>query len=178
MGSCKKSASRESRAVVLVFKREQLLYDLGNYAFVEGDVMDVKEEHDRHQVMDIVQDGNEDIVTRVLNLAHTEAVELLYPYTKRPVEEERLDDILTEPEEYQIEMKVPETFSMTSIKYLRWLIHEYLVYRVLYEWMGLTNLANPGSRIMWHERIEEIKEKIKTAIIWRGKRLRIKPHPY
>lgn len=178
MGSCKKSASRESRAVVLVFKRDQLLYDLGNYAFVEGDVMDVKEEHDRHQVMDIVQDGNDDIVTRVLNLAHTEAVELLYPYTKRPVEDDRLDDTLEEREEYVIEMAVPATFSRTSMEYLRWLIHEYLVYRVLYEWMGLTNLANPRSRLLWKERIEDVKAKIKAATTWRGRPVRIKPYPF
>lgn len=35
MGCCK-NARQPIRTVSLVFKREQLLYDIGNYAFVEG----------------------------------------------------------------------------------------------------------------------------------------------
>ncbi len=178
MGCCK-NARQPIRTVSLVFKREQLLYDIGNYAFVEGDVMPAKEEHERHQVMDVTQEGNIDLATRILNLAHSEVVETLYPYTKEPVvDEEVFDDELVEPEKYVIDMNVPQTYSRTSVKYLRWLIHEYLVYRVLYEWMCLTNLANPLSKKNWEEKIVDIKTKMKSAIRWRGKPLRISQHPF
>jgi hypothetical protein len=167
------------KAVSLVFKREQLLYDIGTYAFVEGDIMVVGDEHERHQVMDVTQSGNIDIATRILNLAHSEVVEMLYPYTKEPVTpDESFDDELDEPEEYMIDLRLPLTFSRTSVKYLRWLIHEYMVSRVLQEWMGLTNLANPQSKKNWEEKIESIKTKIKSAIMWRGRPLRIKQHPF
>lgn len=177
--SCCKNARQSTRTVSLVFIREQLLYDIGNYAFVEGDVMPAKEEHERHQVMDVTQEGNIDLATRILNLAHSEVVETLYPYTKEPVvDEEIFDDKLEEPEEYVIYMTVPQTYSRTSIKHLRWLIHEYLVYRVLYEWMCLANLANPLSKKNWEEKIESIKTKMKSAIRCRGKPLRISQHPF
>lgn len=177
--SCCRGTKADTRHVMLMFKREQLIYDIGNYAFVEGDVMPAKEEHERHQVMDVTQDGNIDLATRILNLAHSEVVEILYPYTKEPVvDEEAFDDELEEPEEYEITMTVPQTYSRTSVKYLRWLIHEYLVYRVLYEWMCLTNLANPLSKKNWQEKIEEIKTKMKSAIRCRGKPLRISQHPF
>lgn len=179
MGCCREGARQPTRAVSLVFKREQLLYDIGNYAFVEGDVIPAQEEHERHQVMDVTQAGNIDLATRTLNLAHSETEELLYPYTKRPVADgERLDDELEEPEEYVIEMRVPATMSATSLKYLRNLIHDYLVARVLYEWMSLTNLTNRGSKQNWEMKIDGLKMKMKSSALWRIKPLRIRKHPF
>lgn len=176
---CCNKARQPTRTVSLVFKREQLLYDIGNYAFVEGDVMPAADEHERHQVMDVTQQGNIDLATRILNLAHSETVEALYPFTKEPVtDDETLDDALEEPEEYIVELNVPRTFSRTSVKYLSNLIHEYMVYRVLYEWMCLTNLSNAGSRQNWAEKIESVKEKIRSTVRWRGRPLRISQHPF
>ena len=60
------------KSVRLTFKREELLYDIRNNAYVEGDVMQVNDAHDRHQVQDIGEEGNIDRVTRVLDLAHAE----------------------------------------------------------------------------------------------------------
>lgn len=178
MGCCK-YARQPTRTVSLVFKRGQLLYDIGNYAFVEGDIMPTKDDHERHQVMDVTQEGNIDLVTRILNLAHSEVVETLYPYTKEPVvDEEVFNDELEELEEYVIDMTVPQTYSRTSVKFLCGLIHDYLVCRVLYEWMCHTNLANPLSKKNWEEKIESIKTKMKSAIRWRSKPLRIRQHPF
>lgn len=176
---CCRNRQNSYRTVYLVFERCQLLYDVANYAFVEGDVMPAKDDHERHQVFDVVQDGNSDIVTRILNLAHTDVIENLYPYTKKPVEDrEVFDDKLREPEKYVVELRVPHTFSRTSLDNLRWLIHEYFVCRVLYEWMGLTNLGNPSSKQNWQEKIEGLQKKMKTAIVWRGKPTRIRLHPF
>ena len=81
---CQNSQSK-TKAVTLVFKREELLYDAENYSFVEGDIMQAEDEHARHQVFDIGQDGNVDRVTRILNLVHSECVEMLFPYTKEEI---------------------------------------------------------------------------------------------
>lgn len=57
-----------TKTVKLLFKRSELLYDIKNYAYVEGDVMQVNTEHDRHQVQDIGETGNIDRVTKCLTL--------------------------------------------------------------------------------------------------------------
>lgn len=179
MRCCKNRIGGNAKTVKLVLKRKELLYDIGNYAFVEGDVMPAKEEHERHQVMDVAQAGNVDLVTRTLNLAHSEVVEILYPYTKQEVEDgEVFDDELEEFEVYEIEMKIPENFSRTSLNHLRNLVHDYMVARVLYEWMKVTNLENRHSAENWEEKIEQLKVKMKTTILWRRKPLRRTLRPF
>ncbi|MDO4165548.1 MAG: hypothetical protein Q4D56_14380, partial [Bacteroides sp.] len=117
---CGRNSDEQTKQVTLVFKREELLYDAKNYSFVEGDIKKEDDEHSRHQVFDIGESGNVDRVTRVLNLAHSECVEMLYPYTKEeiPDEQEALDDVLEEPEEYNIELALPKGFSLSTVKLL------------------------------------------------------------
>ncbi|UWG05589.1 MAG: hypothetical protein [Bacteriophage sp.] len=169
---------KEIRTIVMLsFKREELLYDAANYSYVEGDIMKAEVEHARHQVFDIVQDGNVDRVTRVLNLAHSECVEMLFPYTKNEVESDgcALNDILTEPESYDIILSLPKCFSMTTVRLLKDLIHEYLVCRVLEDWMSITN---PSSQRNWEEKLESLKTKIKTSLVARRGKVRRKLKPF
>lgn len=158
----------EHKEVTLTFKRAELIYDASNYSFVEADIMTEGDECRRHQVFDIGQAGNVDRVTRVLNTAHAECVEMLYPYTKEeiPDGQEALDDVLTEPETYEIRLTLPETFSLTTLRMLEHLIHEYLVCRVLADWMSITN---PESEANWQRKFTTIREKIRTALVSRTK---------
>jgi len=90
-----------TKTVTLTFLREQLLYDIKNLAYVEGDVLPDDAQHSKHQVQDIGEEGNVDRVTRMLDLALSRCREHLYPYTKVPVEGgELLDDVLDETEMY------------------------------------------------------------------------------
>lgn len=177
MGYCCGRNERQTRSVTLTFKRSELIYDAENYSFVEGDIMKADDDHARHQVFDIGQSGNIDRVTRVLNLAHAECVEMLYPYTKEtiPEEQEALDDILTEPDEYNIVLNLPETFSLSTVKLLSNLVHEYLVCRVLADWMSITN---PGSQHNWEEKMDGIKMKIQTSLMSRTGKVRRKLKPF
>ncbi len=163
--------------MTLTFKRAELLYDAENYSFVEGDIMMTDDPHVPHQVFDIAQKGNIDRVTRVLNLAHAECVEMLYPYTKEeiPDGQEAMDDILTEPEEYNIVLNLPEGFSITTVKLLRHLIHEYMVYKVLADWMSITK---PDSFTTWAGKFDAIKEKIRTSLLSRSGKVRLKCKPF
>lgn len=154
----------------LIFLREELLLDIANYAFVTADIMPVEDEHLKHQVFDIAEDGNEELATRVLNLAHAECVENLYPYTKIPcIRDEELDDKLISPDKYEIELNLPKQFSRTTVLLLRELIHDYLVCRVLLEWMGITC---PSAQPFWRERLEEISSRMKIALLGRRVPLR------
>lgn len=179
MNCCSERARLPTKTVMLIFEREQLLYDISNYAFVEGDIVPTEDEHVRHQVIDVTQEGNVDIVTRILDLAHTEVIEFLYPYTKeKVVDGEVLIDVLEETEAYSIELRVPDGFSRTTAVHLRELVHEYIVCRVLFEWLSITNIMNPRSREIWQEKVESAKTKIRSALLWRGKRIRLRQSPF
>lgn len=168
---------QQSKAVTLTFKRTELLYDAENYSFVEGDIMKADDEHARHQVFDIAAKGNIDRVTRVLNLAHAECVEMLFPYSKEEIPEgqEAMTDVMTAPEEYHIVLNLPDGFSLTTLKLLTHLVHEYLVCRVLADWMSITN---PGSQSNWEEKFRELKTKIQTSLVSRTGKIRRKCKPF
>lgn len=174
---CSGNSQQQTTPVTLTFKRSELIYDAANYSFVEGDIMKADEEHARHQVFDIAEKGNIDRVTRVLNLAHAECVEMLYPYTKEEVAEGQtaLDDVLNAPEEYSIVMNLPVGFSLTTVKLLEHLIHEYLVCRVLADWMSITN---PSSERNWEEKFKSLKTKIQTSLVSRAGKIRRKLKPF
>ena len=139
--------------------------------------MKADDEHARHQVSDIAQKGNIDRVTRVLNLAHAECVEMLFPYTHEKIadKQEALNDVLTSPEEYNIVLHLPYTFSFTTVKLLQNLIHEYLVCRVLADWMSITN---PSSEANWERKFESLQSKIRTSLVSRTGKVKRKLKPF
>ena len=174
---CYNGSQQQTKDVVLTFKRSELIYDAENYSFVEGDIMKADDEHARHQVFDIGQKGNIDRVTRILNLAHAECVEMLFPYTKTeiPDTQDALDDVLTAPETYNIVLNLPDGFSLTTVELLKYLIHEYLVCRVLADWMSITN---PSSQANWEEKFKRIKGQIQTSLVSRKGTVRRKCKPF
>lgn len=174
---CCDGKRERKRHVLLVFRRAELLYDAENCSYVEGDLMEEGDGHPRHQVFDIGQEGNVDRVTRVLNLAHAECVEMLYPYTMTRIHHRmgKLDDILAEPDAYRIVLELPEDFSMTTVKLLKHLVHEYLVCRVVADWMSITK---PDSRPNWEEKSLSLKARIQAALLSRTGKVRRKLKPF
>jgi hypothetical protein len=175
-----------TKTVKLLFKRSELLYDIKNYAYVEGDVMQVNTEHDRHQVQDIGETGNIDRVTKVLDLAYAESVEALFPYTKQDVEQVTEMDNMptvvydeeseeTKSQDYEIQLLVPDAYSKTTVTLLVRYIHEYMVCRVLTDWMSITN---PPSAPKWKEKEQEMLEAMKEAVNFRTKRVRRTQTPF
>ena len=165
-----------TKSAKLSFKRDEVLQDIGNYAYVVADVMKVDTEHARHQVFDICQDGNIERVTRVLNLAYSEVVELLYPYTKEDCgQEEVTDNILTFPEEYVITMEIPDNFAKSTVVLLTKLIHEYFVYRILGDWLSITASEYSG---IWEEKLDRIRERINSVKNKRVGRVRRTQAPF
>lgn len=168
--------SGSQKLATLSFLRTELLYDIANYAYVEADIMDDKQEHAKHQTFDIVQDGNVDRATRMLTLAHAECVEFLYPYTKRQAcKSEVRDDMLDNVDEYLIYMALPNHFSKTTLDLLEWYIHEYMVCRVLYDWMLITKPEAAGA---WKKRLDDVKEEIDLIKNKRVGMVRRKQHPF
>lgn len=152
-----KNDNSSKRTVKLKFLRSQLLYDIKNYAYVEADVMGEDKQHAQHVLADIGEEGNVDRVSRILAVVHADVIEMLYPYTKQEPVEEEIDDCLWAPEYYVVEMSVPETMSRTSLHLLSRLIHEFMVYRVLSDWLSITN---PQAAQNWAIKAEATKEEI------------------
>ena len=170
MPCCRKKKVR-TKTVSLVFKRSELLYDCANLGYVHGDTMHTDDEHDRHQVMDIVEDGNVDRVTRVLNLTISAVREALYPYTKIEAEDgEARIDTLINPQWYTVEMLVPDEFSKTTLTLLEQLIHELLVARVMEDWLSITY---PEKASIWKVKADEALRRLNIAKNFRmGNKLR------
>lgn len=160
----------------LIFKRRELQYDIDNLAYIEGSVLPGETEpHNRHMVQDVGQSGNIDRVTRVLDKEISMAREMLLPYTKHPVHVRELDDRLREPETYGIILSLPSSFPQTTLNLLEKLVHEYLVCRVMEDWMSITN---PGKRETWAVKAKGLEEEIRRRVNARTGRTRRKLHPF
>lgn len=163
----------ERQTVTLTFKREQLLYDIKNYAYIESYIMPAESEEAKHTVADVGEEGNVDRVTRVLDLGVSICRELLYPWAKKDIVNTGLDDTLKERQQYIIKMTVPTTFSQTTLTLLERLIHEYLVCRGVADWLSITN---PQKAEIWLAKAAEAESEIRVAIHSRTERTRIRQH--
>lgn len=173
---CNKNRRKWKKTATLTFHRSELIHDIGNYAYVEADMMKTDDEHDRHQVFDIVQDGNVERVTRVLDLTFAEINELCYPYTKMNIDDGASDsDIYDEAYVYNIDLRLPDDFSQTTFKLLKELIHELLVCSVLADWLSITK---PEAEANWLRKIESVRDRIKGVLFARGGRTRRTLSPF
>lgn len=168
------SSAKETRTVMLKFLRKELLYDIKNYAYVEADVMGEEKQHAQHVLAEIGEVGNVDRVNRILDVVHSAVTEMLYPYTKTAPIDEEIDDKMIAPECYEIELRVPSTMSRSTLKLLSRLIHEYMVYRVLGDWLSITNATAAEH---WYEKAEGAERQITIAKNHRGVMTRA-THPW
>lgn len=178
-GCCEASitaVNREKKEVALLFKRDELLHDVANNSWVLSEVSASENVNAKQELADIIQDGNIDRVVRVLGLAHQECVDILYPYTHdNIVGGEQMNDVFSDPNNYSIAMRVPTTFSRTSLEYLEHLIHEYLVCRVIEDWVSI---VMPDRKVIWTEKLQDIKDKIISCLSRRSGRIRRSQSPF
>jgi hypothetical protein len=100
---------------------------------------------------------------------------MLYPYSKSLELSSKLDNIDTQPREYEIVLTLTEGFSETTLQLLRHLIHEYMVSAVLADWLSITN---PNSAPNWEAKKEALKYRIKTCLTNRTGKLTRKMSPF
>lgn len=160
--TCYRESQNYRKEATLCFEREALLYDIKNYCFIEGDTMERKDEHAKHQVYDVGESGNIDRVTRVLDLAFVQCVDLCFPYTKKELcHHVSRDNELEEEDEYVMQLRLPDDFSETSVTYLSKLIHELMVYKVMADWMSITK---PESKKNWQEKAEDAEQQVLSML--------------
>lgn len=171
--SCSIEKKVDRLNVSLTFSREQLLYDIKNYAYVESHVMSPDTEHARHMVADVGEEGNVDRVTRVLDLGVAKCREMLYPWAKMSISNTEFYDTLQEQAQYRIDMTVPTTMSETTLSFVERYIHEFLVCRGVSDWLSITN---PQKSEVWMEKANEAEREIGRSIHSRVERTRIRQH--
>lgn len=163
----------------LTFSRAELQYDIENYAFIEGDAMgagiEMEEAHQKHLLQDIGQKGNNDRVSRVLDCEVARVREMLYPYTKYSIENPELTNKLTEPDNYGILLKLPLEFSQTSLNLLEKMVHEYLVCKVIEDWMMI---VYPAKAQAWGMRAEAAAQQMRVTMNTRNGRVRRRLGPW
>lgn len=170
---CGAAQERGKRLVAVILRKEQLLYDIENCCYVEGDIMPEEARHERHMVQDVGQAGNVDRVTRVLDLAHADILERLYPFTQREISHPLVDDRLRDKPVYGVFLSVPESFSQTTLNLFGKLMHELLVCTAVADWLSITN---PQKEETWRRKCGEVMERINQVRNQRRERVRIRPH--
>lgn len=157
----------------VTFYYNELLDDIKQMGYVEGDIMKTEDEHDKHQVQDIGEAGNVDRVARVLGRCFAECVELCYPYAKVPVNSESgtmyNDDTLRKPESYVMSLTLPLTFSKTTVTLVQENIHEYLVCSVMADW---TSITKPDAAAAWAAKAETARIAVHMSLNNRVGRIR------
>lgn len=158
---------------LLIFKRNEIVFDVTNRLHIIQKQVSAESPETRAIIDDIDDEHNIDEATRTMNLAYQECVDHLYSLTKVPVEcDGSLDNTYGEPSKYTMAMKLPEDFSKGTVALLKNLIHEYIVSRVITEWLRLTF---PSLADMWAAKSDEAKKKIGDAA---SKRIKPRERPY
>lgn len=152
-----------------------ILYDVENFSFVEGDMMPdqtAADAHAAHLVFDIARDGNQDLSRRSLRLAHLEVVDALYPYAARPVEE---DPPLEPPGCVEFTLRLPPGSADHTPELVRELARQYIAARMLRDWMLV---VKPDAASRWQLRIDELSQQLRAAVSSRLRPVRRRLSPF
>lgn len=176
MSCCIQGGTSSETNEALVFRRDELIYDIRAIAYTIGDTLPAEQQHQRHLVQDIANGENLPLAMRLLNLSHRECVELLFPLTRGDLPEKvhAGDNRLTEPSNYIIFLHVPARFSLSTLELLEPAVHDYMVWRVLHEWFLL---VFPEKAEMMALKVAVAKERIEGILNHRTGRARLRFSP-
>ena len=122
--------------------REEVLHDVASMAYVAADIREGKlTPHALHQTFDICEGGNLDRVTRVMDIAEAELRSVLREFNIT------LPDSGEEKEGYAV--------------LLRMYAHEYVVARILADWLSVTL---PESAGVWQEKADDALSRFRLTV--------------
>lgn len=168
------------------FRKDELVYDIKNTAFVFADSIktDDIDPHTLHNIFDVGEGGNRDKLARILDATVEDCREMLFRFTKLEMSgggfdsnewEECVGSPANEEDCYYLAMLMPDGFSYRSVHSMTVYIHDYIVNQSLYEWLMI--VYPNGSDRFW-ALAEEKKQKIKDAANRSAKHCRIRLHPF
>jgi hypothetical protein len=154
------------KSVTIPFSKEKVLYDVSQTAYVIADSVEKTNAHQLHQLTDITQEGNIDIVNNTLSIAFSE-LQLLMGKNLR--EEEK-------PQPLTLYLSVSDNFVTPHHNLLSDAGHYYLVWRILYDFC---QLSYPDYIPVCGERIESYKKLIRDAVKYPSGKIISRPlYPY
>lgn len=176
-----KNLGNTIRCVDIVLYANDLYADIANRLALTADSMEAQGGNaDLHTVKDAMDDGNKDIIDSLVARHVFDCINLLYPYSKTPIEHCRhYRKNENEAEAYVIHLTFEHPRSETSIQMVQRLIHDYIVYKCYAEWLAMT-VPQVGTYTLWEEKAESVRGKIATALVppYDARQLKIKPHWY
>lgn len=163
----------------IVLFRDELLYDIANISFVEGDIMDGQNVHSQHQTMDVIEHGNRDRIMRVVEKVFAATVEMLHPFTERVITiYDAYDDIENRPldkDQFTMDLDLPSRFARSTLNLVAKLIHEYIVCSSVAEWLSITK---PDAYERWEMKAQKARSEIKAALTARIGAIRRRQSPF
>lgn len=176
--------SPERERIMLMFDAEELLDDIREAAYVQGDAARVNDnyghdlleqdrEHKMHQWMDIVEDENIHRVRRVLALSLSECEQMLHKMAYVGMGGHASEDNMEcEKTEYVIELRAHREFNQNSVTYLMRLINEYMTASVLSDHAARTY---PEAMEYWTAKKVDAAASIKNVATMCGVQHRVRP---
>lgn len=164
--------------------KEELVYDIKNTAYTYADSIVVQDPHQKHNIFDVGEDGNRDKIARLMDVAVEDCRELLFAFTKQNVlggefSTNDWDECEGSPESdldaYYLGLTVPPSWSHTSANTLAVYAHDYIVNKVMYDWLMI---VYPDGATQFATLASEVAEKIKQAANRDVGRKRIRLHPF
>ena len=154
--------------------RKALLYDIANMAYVIADT-GFDEPHILHQVRDVCEEGNIDRVNRILGLCYARVLSILLPLISRPVENKSetgdTSDTNQEGEKsgkegyfeicFQKEGEMSYLLTPERKLKIKELIHEYMVSKVLWDWLEITY---PVAADVWKDKTIRAFDALRDSV--------------
>ena len=175
VGCCQDPADRTNwKDVEMSWPDDIIRYDTTNNATIVYETR----EGCPHQFADVCDDTNLDARNRNMVVAFGNICNFLHKFVYNEVEDGavfRDEYEVTGNTIYEIKMKVPRTMSVSALRYVHTLIHEYFVYFVLANWAAV---VYPDGMEPWSTKLKDCEEKIKTTMQRRTTRVRRPATPF
>lgn len=172
-----KGDSSLNQVMISLFHCE-IIYDIQNIAWIRADTLQLQDEHNRHLLKDIAQDGNIDRTNRLIRLHAQELYDILYSLTNQPLPTDANPHLTNqEPNETQYDylLQLPQNFSNHNLQYLADLMHEYICISTLLDWCHI--IAHKNTEYFIYLK-QETANKIKAQLARRTQPTRKPMRPF
>ncbi|MCD8282152.1 MAG: hypothetical protein LUC22_02735 [Prevotella sp.] len=133
--------SKSGNRAVLTFITAQLLGEAADYMYIGGEQTDAGAS--RRLQQELAEEKNRRHALRVLRSAVARVRHKLLPLTEETTGEEETitDDRHEETKAYRIVLTQTDDFDLTRVERMERLIHDYLLYCIVYHWAAVTGSA-------------------------------------
>ena len=145
----------------LVLQQEELVQDIRNSAYIVADAVKTDNPDDRGRIRDIAELNNREKMFRWIDLAVGMVTNFLTLWSARYDRNNTLvSDRYKELPSYHIHMEVPKGFPQNTFVYVKDLAHEFVVAKVMYEYL---KHIFPDAAAVWKETMDDLEEKLRDV---------------